>query len=93
MIYTHKIYEFGNAFPSDGEIIVDDNGNFLKVIETSQIHTKQWESNFVYALCEDVDEEDDEVGPDGDHVQQLYGISELNDDDEDEDEDEDETED
>jgi len=50
--YTHKITERGAGFPARGERIYDSDGNVLIVGECSPIHTAQWQSNWIFAVCE-----------------------------------------
>jgi hypothetical protein len=54
MDYTHKISNLGDGYPSNGEIIVDNDKNILRCISISDIHLERWERNWVYALCEPV---------------------------------------
>ena len=50
--FTHKISEHGNGLPADGAHIYDCEGYVLEVLHTSSIHTRQWQANYVYAVCE-----------------------------------------
>lgn len=83
--WTHKITERGNGFPADGERIYDGEGNVLVVGECSSIHTAQWQSNWIYAECEetgedwwDVEEDEKDLLASSD-----YGVTELDANDED----------
>lgn len=58
MDYTHEFHEQGNGFPSIGDDVIvhhDECGGYglAKVASISSIHTKQWQSNWIYLTLED----------------------------------------
>jgi hypothetical protein len=83
--WTHRIEERGNGLPSVGERIYDSEGDVLVVSERSPIHTAQWQSNYIYAVCEATGEDwwDVEESEKDDLASDDYGVSEIADEGED----------
>ena len=56
MAYNYVFIEQGNGFPQDGDHVIYDDDNdgivILEVLNSSPIHSKQNQSNYIYLECE-----------------------------------------
>ena len=78
MDYTHKISNLGDGYPYEGEIIVDNDKNTLRCISVSNIHLERWERNWVYALCEKVVSDNENVFHNlKDTTEKLYDVRSI----------------
>lgn len=59
-----KIYEQGNGFPSDGDILWDNEGGVYRLIETDgRIHTGRAAGNYICGVLEAADDAEDADAP------------------------------
>lgn len=51
-----KIFEMGNGFPSEGDILMNSDGGVYRLAETDgRIHTGDLRGNFIFAALEESD--------------------------------------
>ena len=65
--WTHEFCEAGNGFPGVGENVIVSLGGDIRLLtvkQISSIHTSQWQANWVYLVCEDADQDWDDMDED-----------------------------